>query len=97
MGGSREASRALRTELVARLRAAAQPTSDDTDPAQRRRHYAVMSEDYRTLALMDELPDHAEGAHAAWRQLVPDAPDMLARGELLTLLADAYAEAAEGV
>ena len=72
-------------ELGERLAAA-----DPGDAAAMRQQYRVLSEDYRTLALMDELPAHADGAHAAWRELVPDAPEAVSRQQLLGVLSDAY-------
>lgn len=55
--------------------------------------FAEKSQDYRTLALMDEMPAHAAGAAAAWREIAPRSeplPDL----RLLQMLSEVYALAA---
>lgn len=55
--------------------------------------FRALAEDYRTFRLMDELPAHADGAHSAWRELVPELSEAVSRRQLLTLLEAAYREA----
>ena len=76
--------RGLREELGA---------AGDADAALLRRDYQRRAEDYRTLALMQELPAHADGALAALRAAYIVA-DGVSEDVLLRLLAGCYAEAA---
>ena len=91
---SRDAAATLQAELTRKLR----QHIDDTDPARAdavRRDFVVLSEDYRTLQLMDELPEHADGAYSAWRQLAPGLTDAVSRQQLLGVLTAAYAQAGQ--
>ena len=89
-----DAAAALRARLVEALRrrlAEAAPGQADA----LRTEFGVLAQDYRTFRLMDELPAHADGAHSAWRELVPELTDAVSRRQLLELLEAAYREALE--
>ncbi|MEO0616657.1 MAG: hypothetical protein AAFY69_11055 [Pseudomonadota bacterium] len=88
----RGAAGTLQAELTKKLR----QHIDGADAASAdalRRDFAVLADDYRTLQLMDELPEHADAAYSAWRQLAPELTDAVSRQQLLGILAEAYAQA----
>lgn len=94
--GGQGAAAKLQAELTRNLR----QHIDDTDPQRvddARREFVVLGEDYRTLQLMDELPEHADGAYAAWRHLAPGLSDVVSRQQLLGILAESYTQAATPV
>lgn len=91
---SDDAAATLRSRLVAALRE--RLVAEDPDAAgDLRAGYRALAQDYRTFRLMDELPAHADGAHSAWRDLVPELSDAVSRRQLLELLEAAYLEAIE--
>lgn len=87
-----EAASSLEAELTRKLRQRVDAAG--ADRAQIRATYQALAEDYRTLTLMDELPEHADGAYAAWQQLTPGLADAASRQQLLAVLAAAYSDAA---
>lgn len=86
------AAASLRSRLVASLRQRLRD-APATEADALRTAFRALAEDYRTFRLMDELPAHADGAHSAWRELVPEYPEALSRRQLLELLETAYREA----
>lgn len=87
-----DAEAALQAELTRKLRQRVDEAG--ADGAQLRATYQALAEDYRTLALMDELPEHADGAYAAWQQLTPGLAEAASRQQLLAVLAASYSDAA---
>lgn len=90
----RDAAATLQAELTKKLR----QHIDESDASHAdavRRDFVVLAEDYRTLQLMDDLPEHADGAYSAWRQLAPELTDAVSRQQLLGILAEAYAQAGQ--
>lgn len=90
--GRDDAAQVLRSQLVDALRQRineAAPESAD----ELRAEFRVLAQDYRTFRLMDEVPAHADGAHSAWRELLPELTDAVSRRQLLALLEAAYLEA----
>lgn len=87
-----DAAASLRSRLVDALRQRLHEAGPDAIDALRA-EFRALAQDYRTFRLMDELPEHADGAHSAWRELVPDLPESVSRRQLLEVLEAAYLEA----
>ncbi len=87
-----DAAASLRSRLVASLRQRIDEAAPDAAQSLRA-EYRALAEDYRTFRLMDELPAHADGAHSAWRELVPELSEAVSRRRLLEVLERAYLEA----
>lgn len=87
-----DAAASLRSRLVASLRQRLDDAAPDEVDALRA-EFRALAQDYRTFRLMDELPAHADGAHSAWRELVPDLAESVSRRQLLEILERAYREA----
>lgn len=83
----------LADTLVAKLSEELQNQPDQPAQLRMREAFQRQAERYTTLYLMHELPDYAEPALAAFRQML-DSPAEADSRALLTLLADVYRSAA---
>ena len=87
-----DAAASLRSRLVDSLRQRLYESAPDEADALRA-EFRALAQDYRTFRLMDELPAHADGAHSAWRDVVPELTESVSRRKLLEVLEAAYLEA----